>query len=184
MKRFHSLDAMRAILMLIGVYFHLAHAYAPFNIGWARNPETVSMFFAFFIFTSNYFRMHAFFLIAGFFGALLYERKGARVMIVNRFKRIFLPLIVMIWPISIFIRFSQEFASYQAKGMGFTESIVNSLSILKSLEVLPWSTQHLWFLNFLFFMSFFAFFAKYFFDRSKKEKNSRIGLFGKIITLF
>ena len=94
MKRFHSLDAMRAILMLIGVYFHLAHAYAPFNTGWTRNPETVSMFFAFFISTSNYFRMHAFFLIAGFFGALLYERKGARVMIINRFKRIFLPLIV------------------------------------------------------------------------------------------
>ena len=66
MKRFHSLDAMRAMLMLIGVYFHLAHAYVPFNAGWARNPETVSMFFAFFISTSNYFRMHAFFLIAGF----------------------------------------------------------------------------------------------------------------------
>ena len=183
MKRFHSLDAMRAILMLLGVYFHLAHAYAPFNTGWTRNPDTVSMFFGFFIATSNYFRMHAFFLIAGFFGALLYERKGAREMISNRFKRIFLPLIVMIWPISVSIRFSQEFAYHQLKGMGFTESIVNSLSIFKSLEVLPWSTQHLWFLNFLFFMSLFAFFAKYFFDRSKKEKNSRVGLFGKIITL-
>ena len=172
MKRFHSLDAMRAILMLLGVYFHLAHAYAPFNTGWSRNPEAVSMFFAFFILSSNYFRMHAFFLIAGFFGALLYERKGARVMIANRFKRIFLPLIVMIWPISILIRFSQEFASYQAKGVGFTDSLVNGLRVLKSLEILPWSTQHLWFLNFLFFMSFFAFFAKYFFDKSNKEKTS------------
>ena len=166
MKRFHSLDAMRAILMLLGVYFHLAHAYAPFNTGWTRNPESVSMFFAFFIFTSNYFRMHAFFLIAGFFGALLYERKGAREMISNRFKRIFLPLIVMIWPISVSIRFSQEFAYHQVKGIGFTHSLANSLGIFNSLEILPWSTQHLWFLNFLFFMSFFAFFTKYFFDRS------------------
>ena len=89
MKRFHSIDAMRAILMLVGVYFHLAHAYTPFYTGWARNQETTSMFFGFFILSSNSFRMHAFFLIAGFFGALLYERKGARAMIENRFKRIF-----------------------------------------------------------------------------------------------
>ena len=183
MKRLHSLDAMRAVLMILGVYFHLAHAYAPWPMGWSQNPETVSMFFGVFIGSSNYFRMHAFFMIAGFFGALLYERKGARGMIVNRFKRIFLPLVVIIWPIWISIRFSQEFANYQAKGMGFIDSLENSLSIFKSLEILPWSTQHLWFLNFLFFMSVFAFSAKYFFDRSKKEKNSQGGTFGKIIAL-
>ena len=183
MKRFHSLDAMRAILMLIGVYFHLAHAYTPFYTGWARNQETTSMFFGFFILSSNSFRMHAFFLIAGFFGALLYERKGARAMIENRFKRIFLPLIVMIWPISISIRFSQEFANYQLKGMSFTDSITNSISIFKSLEILPWSTQHLWFLNFLFFMSFFAFLTKYFFNQSNKEDNQRVGKIGKVIAL-
>ena len=69
MKRLHSLDAMRAVLMLLGVYFHLAHAYAPWPMGWSQNPETVSMFFGIFIGSSNYFRMHAFFMIAGFFGA-------------------------------------------------------------------------------------------------------------------
>ena len=42
-KRLHSLDAMRAILMLIGVYFHLAHSYSLFPNPWSQNPETVSI---------------------------------------------------------------------------------------------------------------------------------------------
>ena len=47
-KRLHSLDAMRAILMLIGVYFHLAHSYSLFPNPWSQNPETVSIVFDYF----------------------------------------------------------------------------------------------------------------------------------------
>ena len=108
-KRLHSLDAMRAILMLIGVYFHLAHSYSLFPNPWSQNPETVSIVFDYFREISHYFRLHAFFLIAGFFGALLFERKGAREMILNRFKRIFFPLMVFNWPIYVMNRYSEEF---------------------------------------------------------------------------
>tara|TARA_Y100000768_G_scaffold387793_1_gene380307 strand:+ start:402 stop:2054 length:1653 start_codon:yes stop_codon:yes gene_type:complete len=183
MKRLHSLDAMRAVLMLIGIYFHLAHVYSVDHRGWGQNRETVSVFFDLFILATNYFRMHAFFLISGFFGALLYYRKGVREMILNRFKRIFLPLIVMIWPIYILNDFSKKFSEYQAKGLGFFDSLSNSFSAMKFIESLPWSTLHLWFLNFLFFMSIFAFIVKYIYDRSLKNKNPKQGYFGKIIAL-
>ena len=95
-QRLHSLDSMRAILMLIGVYFHVAHAYTDEPNFWSRNPESVSAFFSLFNVITHYFRMHAFFLIAGFFGALLYERKGGKEILKNRFKRLNLPLLVYV----------------------------------------------------------------------------------------
>ena len=165
MKRFHSLDAMRAILMLMGVYFHLAHAYSIFPNTWSRNPEAVSAVFSYFIEFSHYFRMHAFFLISGFFGALLYERKGAREMIRNRFKRIFLPLIIFLWPIYILNILGGEFAKYQNQGLGIIQSFDNSLGIFYSIEgLIPWRTDHLWFLMYLFFMSIIAFLTKRIFN--------------------
>ena len=83
-KRYHSLDAMRGILMIMGVYFHLAIPYAESgaHVLWP------------FIGLTHSFRMHAFFFISGFFGALIIYRKGSKEMLQNRFKRVFLPLII------------------------------------------------------------------------------------------
>ena len=50
-QRIHSLDAMRAILMLLGVYFHLSLAYVTFGDGgegWVKDPNSTSPFFDFF----------------------------------------------------------------------------------------------------------------------------------------
>jgi len=110
--------------------------------------------------------MHAFFLISGFFGALLYERKGPREMIRNRFKRIFLPLIIFLWPIYILNILGGEFAKYQNQGLGIIQSLDNSLDIFYSAEgLIPWRTDHLWFLMYLFFMSIIAFLAKRIFNK-------------------
>ena len=109
-QRIHSLDAMRAILMLLGVYFHLSLAYTTFSEDWVRDLSSTSPFFDFIFGLLHYFRMHGFFLIAGFFGSLLYHKRGAGKMMVNRFKRILLPLFVMITPISLLISYSYNFS--------------------------------------------------------------------------
>ena len=47
-QRIHSLDAMRAILMLLGVYFHLSLAYVTFgdgSEGWVKDPNSTSPIF-------------------------------------------------------------------------------------------------------------------------------------------
>ena len=91
-QRIHSLDAMRAILMLLGVYFHLSLAYVTFGSdSWVQDPNSTSPFFDFIFAALHYFRMHGFFMIAGFFGSLLYHKRGAKKMMSNRFKRILLP---------------------------------------------------------------------------------------------
>ncbi len=163
-QRLHSLDAMRAFLMLLGVYFHLSLAYTTFGDDWARDLNSISPVFDNFFGTVHYFRMHAFFLIAGFFGSLLYHKRGVRKMIFNRFKRIFLPLIIFIWPVGLLSSYCERFSHARNDGQSILESLINSLSIFEvesPLELFPWySTDHLWFLNYLFFMSLLACFLK------------------------
>jgi fucose 4-O-acetylase-like acetyltransferase len=46
--------------------------------------------------------MPAFFLLSGFFGALLWQRRGARAMLKNRIERIVLPFavfVVLLYPL-------------------------------------------------------------------------------------
>ena len=160
-QRIHSLDAMRALLMLLGVYFHLSLAYTTFGEDWVRDDSSTSPFFDFIFGILHYFRMHGFFLVAGFFGSLLYHKRGAGKMMVNRFKRILLPLIVMIAPISLLISYSYNFSLERNADYSILDSLLRSFSIFESpWDLFPWPTSHLWFLNYLFFMSLFAYMLK------------------------
>lgn len=165
-QRIHSLDAMRAILMLLGVYFHLSLAYVTFgdgSEGWVKDPNSTSPFFDFVFNALHYFRMHGFFMIAGFFGSLLYHKRGAKKMMSNRAKRILLPLFVMIVPINLLISYFRNFSFERNEGFSVWESLSQSFSIFRFpdiWELLPWTTAHLWFLHYLFFMSLFAYILK------------------------
>ena len=79
-------------------------------------------------------------------------------MMINRFKRILLPLLIFIFPISIFYKFIQSGTEKFLSGMGILDTILDSLKIFTSFDyLLPNQTLHLWFLNYLFFLSMFAF---------------------------
>ena len=161
-QRIHSLDAMRAILMLLGVYFHLSLAYVTFgdgSEGWVKDPNSTSPFFDFIFAALHYFRMHGFFMIAGFFGSLLYHKRGAKKMMSNRFKRILLPLFVMIAPINLLTTYFRNFSFQRNEGFSIWESLSRGFEIFElpdRWELLPFATAHLCFLNYLFFMSLFA----------------------------
>ena len=102
-KRYHSLDAARGILMLIGIYFHIIVFH--YGKSWL-GPVGMG---------THYFRMHTFFLISGFFSALVLYRKGHYQMLDNRFKRILLPLITLAWPIWILLTFGVKFNELRYK---------------------------------------------------------------------
>ena len=147
-NRLYSLDAMRGILMLLGVYFHLAFHYHPGN---STGGHWVFWLFTLWV---HFFRMPAFFLIAGFFGALLFYRRGSKEMIVNRFKRIFLPLIIFITPIHIIDMYGIKFTEFRKEDFGILESFKMSLTYnFPNWEFFTDATHHLWFLYYLFFIS-------------------------------
>jgi fucose 4-O-acetylase-like acetyltransferase len=88
----HGLDAVRAFALLLGVALHAAQ---PFIAGmpWIT-AETPSDTLAGVWYTIHLFRMPLFFLIAGFFGRMMLERRGMGGFVKDRSRRILVPLVV------------------------------------------------------------------------------------------
>ena len=93
--RFHYMDNLRALAMLSGVVFHAALAYSPLlhpyfpTADRAQSPVIDGC-----IWFLHLFRMPLFFLVAGFFAAMLLRKRGMGGMFVNRLRRIALPLVI------------------------------------------------------------------------------------------
>jgi len=90
--RYHGLDALRGAMMLLGIYLHASVAYA--NVGgWPWKDETRTSAYDISIGLIHFFRMPAFYVMAGFFAALLIDRKGIQAFIRNRASRVLLPFL-------------------------------------------------------------------------------------------
>ncbi len=90
--RRHDLDALRAFAMLLGIALHAGLSFVRF--GWpvedSRQNEWLGLIFA----AVHGFRMPLFFLISGFFTAMLWRKRGLQALLWHRFRRIFLPLLL------------------------------------------------------------------------------------------
>lgn len=91
MQRFHFLDAMRSILMMLGVVLHTAVVYS--TNSWLQ-PDEGSVFYNHLVHVIHLFRMPAFFIISGFFCHLMLSRVSSSVFIKQKASRILLPLII------------------------------------------------------------------------------------------
>ena len=91
-QRRHDLDALRAVAMLLGIVLHAALAFAP--IPWTVNDSQQSEFYGVLFAAIHGFRMPLFFLVSGFFTAMLWRKRGLGGLIRQRLKRIFLPLVI------------------------------------------------------------------------------------------
>ena len=92
--RYHGLDALRGIAMLLGIVIHSAMPYIP-NVEefWpadASSSELINTIFQFI----HIWRMPLFFILSGFFANLIITRKSWKSWWGNRFLRIGLPLIL------------------------------------------------------------------------------------------
>jgi len=79
---------------MLGVVFHAVWSFVPRNTGAAIVDVAGNRFYDWFFFASHSFRMQIFFLIAGFFGRMLYQKRGWLGFIRHRLLRIGLPLVV------------------------------------------------------------------------------------------
>jgi glucans biosynthesis protein C len=102
LPRLHSLDALRASMMLLGLVLHSAVSYitTPLGAPWPYKDPNTSIVFDWLVFSIHLFRMPAFFVAAGFFAALLYQRDGTAGFVSNRVRRVLLPL-VMFWGVMV-----------------------------------------------------------------------------------
>ena len=94
-RRLHDLDALRAFAMLLGIGLHGVLSFTTFApFGWAAVDRTEWSGFDTFFHAVHGFRMPLFFLLSGFFTAMLWRRRGLGGLLGHRSKRILLPLVL------------------------------------------------------------------------------------------
>ena len=92
-SRRHDLDALRAAAMLLGLAYHAALSFAA-GFPWLVQDLSQSRGLYLFQAASHGFRMPLFFLISGFFTAMMWRRRGLRALLGNRLRRILLPCLL------------------------------------------------------------------------------------------
>lgn len=140
---YYGLDQLRAILMLIGVLLHtaaLVNDYYQWN--YVSKHYQNGMLHDI-VYISHFFRMETFFMIAGFFSAMVLVKKGTRYFMDGRIRRVLIPLISSIVLINTFeVWFSVSHGIKAWSEIGLSDFIVHSwflltLMLLSCLCLLP-----------------------------------------------
>jgi peptidoglycan/LPS O-acetylase OafA/YrhL len=90
--RRHDLDAVRAFAMLLGVALHASLSFS--TLPWIVRDTRQSELYSLFMMAVHGFRMPLFFLVSGFFTAMLWRRRGLAALLKQRAVRILVPCIV------------------------------------------------------------------------------------------
>lgn len=93
--RYHHLDALRGIAMLLGVVLHATMSLVePQVLRWSSFDSQSHIAFSWIAVYLHAFRMQLFFIMAGFFGRLLLLRIGEAAFVRHRLQRVALPFAV------------------------------------------------------------------------------------------
>ena len=151
-RRYHGLDGLRGAAMLLGIVLHAALPYFSRSYGFeyiwpADEDQSVLMAIVFdFIHT---WRMPVFFLLAGFFAHLVLDRRATSIFIVDRLKRIALPLALFGAVMAVII---PPIWVYGWTGAWSPEAFRDVLSDRRDLDSSGDLVAHLWFLYYLLLM--------------------------------
>ena len=93
-RRRHDLDALRGFAMLLGIGLHASLAFFPAPWWVQDRTSGYEGLFDEFLWAVHGFRMPVFFLMSGFFTALLWRRRGLGALLNHRLRRVALPLLI------------------------------------------------------------------------------------------
>lgn len=178
-ERIFFLDALRSILMMLGVILHSALVYSP-DQNWIVSSEETHIAFEIISTFIHWFRMPAFFVISGFFCIVSLRSYSTKYFLTSRFKRIVIPFFTTVFSLNLLQTFLLN---------KYTETPFNFAIHINSGAWL----SHLWFLiNVVFY--FLLAFSLYFIlrvlitERSlvqlKKLLSAKIKSQGMILIMF
>jgi len=157
-RRYYGLDALRGLMMVLGIVLHSALLYLaepPARMPVPTDRNNSYLFDVLFHFIHG-FRMPTFFVLAGFFAAMLVDKRGLWQTYRNRAARVLVPLVValvLLGPLSGLL-----FADFMLSARYGTHDLVPNLPQLKAFVAemkgkgIPMdepATGHFWFLYFL-----------------------------------
>ena len=97
--RRHDLDALRGFAMLLGIVLHVTLAFFPSFWPVTDGRASLAGPFDEILWVIHGFRMPVFFLLSGYFTAMLWRRRGVARLISHRARRIGLPLLIGVFTI-------------------------------------------------------------------------------------
>lgn len=149
-ERLHGLDALRAVMMLLGLVLHAMVSYGPLrSLGdiWPYLDANTSVLCDLAIVSIHSFRIPVFFVLAGYFSSMLYERRGVVGVISNRLSRIGLPFLIGLIVVYPLTRAGFVFATSTTQlGLAGAWASVGPAMHAPYAQA---NTIHLWFLYYL-----------------------------------
>ena len=144
-NRLHGLDAVRGFALLLGVFLHAGMSFIPSEFPmWITQDANSSPAFALTFYVPHIFRMLLFFVLAGFFARLAWQKRGALGFAFDRFKRVFLPLASFWFPSLMLIVAAVIWGAIKANGGEMPEAPEDP-----PLTAQNFPLTHLWFLYLL-----------------------------------
>lgn len=145
-QRLHGLDFLRALMMLLGIVIHGGQIYSTMNLGfdYYMDPMKSPVLDAAVIFI-NTFRMPVFFLLSGFFTAMIFQRSSLPDMLADRYRRLVIPFLVFLPPLALVLGVLYVGSSTLAA----TGSWGLDLAYVAHPDLLWDNTHHLWFIYYL-----------------------------------
>lgn len=138
-------------MMLLGLVLHSAVTYGLTDFGSAwpiKDPKTTSVSNDFIVALIHTFRMPIFFLVAGFFGSMLFYERKPLEMIKNRISRLVYPFLVfllLLWSTNVF-----TFEYTKLVFAGSDNALSEAIDLFSNpFTFIPHHTIHLWFLYYL-----------------------------------
>ena len=149
-SRLDFLDATRAFALVLGIVFHASLSFTPTFMGWAVQDISTSPLVAMFFTVSHSFRMETFFLLAGFFGHVMFHRRGTAEFVRSRAIRIGVPFVAGWFLLRPLLVSGWIMGSASLRGdYHFWPGIRDGFESLKTLPAGIFTGSHLWFLYYL-----------------------------------
>jgi len=161
-KRIHALDALRASIMIMGVFLHGAVGYMhdPMpGLVWPISAPSSGWGFDLVLWYIHGFRIPLFFLVSGFFASLLCSHKGPQYYLKQRLTRIAVPLSVAIVTILPIVYFLWGLGLMEQGRVTWTEVQRQSFAN-PQIHYGTFGLAHLWFLQYLLFYSLVYYFFR------------------------
>ncbi|MBT2187543.1 acyltransferase family protein [Sphingobium nicotianae] len=143
--REHHWDALRALLMLLGIPYHVAMTYRADEVWILTSGQGAPVFNAI-AQAIHVFRMPAFFIVAGYFAALLLARRAPGPWLKGRLVRLAIPLVAALLTLNPLLNLLCEISN-----LGWPGALPSWKH--ESLTSGGYGIRHLWFLIVLLYLS-------------------------------
>lgn len=153
--RLHYMDTLRAAMMILGVFYHAAAIYG--GNWWYVSSGDMNLFLRAGTEILHTFRMPVFFIVSGFFTALLLTKNFHEKFLLLRLKRLIIPM--------LFCGFTVNF---------FMNGLATNREIPNNFNDYVWHGYwlgHLWFLGSLIIYTTLTFYLKKILDKYQPKNN-------------